>query len=405
MNQVPKSFLFLLICISSLMSFCKGKSKFFLVETEDHVADHGSDFEADAAPALSGNLFDHAGIIDTPKNPCGKGIKPSSCTCSDGKEMSENNICICTDYTCPDGSTFKTDFDDLINSPENRCGKGKKPKSCTCKDGEKLSKNNICIPTQCTCNNGETLTLGKSSDFPSDEKDQDYNGCYSNCCFSNSTMVETQYGIKPISSLQLGDKVFTLNPESNQKEVTEFLGWMGRDSFKKVEYVVIHTDQEAQITLTASHNIFYYTNQQTIASRPAREMRIGDVMLQWTGERTDLVRVVKIEKTVEVSYWSPLTSSGTLLANNVLVSCYASYPHWVGQLPTSLLKPWSTLVLDDHQSQYQDGDRWIVRIVKWIANALQLRYGDNKDDVKENSNDIVMKTNANAKTFSVKSEM
>jgi len=382
MNQVPKSFLFLLICISSLMSFCKGKSKFFLVETEDHVADHGSDFEADAAPALSGNLFDHAGIIDTPKNPCGKGIKPSSCTCSDGKEMSENNICICTDYTCPDGSSFKTDFDDLINSPENRCGKGKKPSSCTCKDGEKLSKSNICIPTQCTCENGETLTLGGSkSDY-----DIGVGGC-----LADSSMVETHNEIKQVSALQLGDNVFTLNPENNQREVTEFLGWTVRDSTGKSEFLVIHTDHGANITLTDSHNMFYYTDQQTIASRPAREMTTGDVILQWTGERTDLVKIVKIEKTVETSVWSPLTSSGTLLVNNVLVSCHASYPHWVGQLPLSLLKSWSTLLLDDTQSQYEDGERWIVRIIKWIANVLQLRYADNKADIKENFDDNVKK--------------
>merc|ERR1719244_1005789 len=107
-------------------------------------------------------------------------------------------------------------------------------------------------------------------------------------CLSNSSMVETTNGKVPVSSLQLGDQLFTLDTETNQRVVTEFLGWISRNPSQVVEFFNIHTDQGDKITLTASHIVFYFTDQQTVASRPASEMNTGDLMIQWTEQGQDL---------------------------------------------------------------------------------------------------------------------
>jgi len=219
-------------------------------------------------------------------------------------------------------------------------------------------------------------------------------------CFSNSSMVETSRGKISVSSLQLGDQLFTLDTETNRKVATEFLGWMKRNPSEMVEFVIIHTDQGGNITLTGSHIVFYHTNHQTVASRPAGEMRAGDKMIRWTEEGPELVKIVKIEKTAEISSWGPLTSSGTLLVDDFLVSCYCSYPHWAVDILYSPVKFLSTLLLDDKISQYNEGDRWVARAIDWLGDALQVGYWGDYDN---NGHNII--NSANLPSAMVNSEL
>ena len=78
------------------------------------------------------------------------------------------------------------------------------------------------------------------------------------------------------------------------------------------------------ITLTASHLVF--TSNTT---KYSGDLVPGDTLLQWDGVKMVELEISMIKTSKEAGYWAPLTRAGTLLVNNLLVSCYASYPHTV----------------------------------------------------------------------------
>ena len=76
----------------------------------------------------------------------------------------------------------------------------------------------------------------------------------------------------------------------------------------------------------------------------AGQLAVGDQLVQLKdGGSEDIVQAVEILLIKEVwdsGYWAPLTSSGTLLVDGFLASCYASFPHdfsQVGQFTSFLL--------------------------------------------------------------------
>ena len=76
----------------------------------------------------------------------------------------------------------------------------------------------------------------------------------------------------------------------------------------------------------------------------AGQLAVGDQLVQLKdGGSEDIVQAVEVLLIKEVwdsGYWAPLTSSGTLLVDGFLASCYASFPHdfsQVGQLTNFLL--------------------------------------------------------------------
>ena len=83
--------------------------------------------------------------------------------------------------------------------------------------------------------------------------------------------------------------------------------------------------------------------------------------------------IVSIETKKETSYWAPLTKEGTLLVDGFLTSSYASYPHEPSQLAFAPVKMFSSLLLDDTNSQHEDGVRKVVKILKELGNRIGLR--------------------------------
>merc|ERR1712211_230310 len=95
-------------------------------------------------------------LINGDLNPCGAGVRPTSCTCADGTTISKRGDFLgsglkgpCGDCsppttcTCPDGTEAampsRNDVKErlksrVLNSPNNPCGSGVSV-SCTCGDG------------------------------------------------------------------------------------------------------------------------------------------------------------------------------------------------------------------------------------------------------------------------------
>ena len=91
-----------------------------------------------------------------------------------------------------------------------------------------------------------------------------------------------------------------------------------------------------------------------------------------------------MESTQDTGYWAPLTMEGTLLVDGFLASCYASFPHIPSQLVLAPVKLLPQLLLDNEESQHQDGVREVVKMLKGLGRMLGLRRKDNKDGQEMN---------------------
>ena len=64
---------------------------------------------------------------------------------------------------------------------------------------------------------------------------------------------------------------------------------------------------------------------------------------------------------------------GTLLVDGLLASSYASFSHHVSDLAFAPVKVFPRLLLDDEQSQHQDGCRGVVKLMKKMGTAAGFR--------------------------------
>ena len=110
----------------------------------------------------------------------------------------------------------------------------------------------------------------------------------------------------------------------------------------------------------------------------ADQIEEGDRLVSWKGEET----VVGVEVAREKGIWTPLTMEGTLLVDGLLASSYASFPHHASELAYAPIKMFSRLLLDDEQSQHQDGCRQVVKLLKKMGTAAGFR--ERNQEKKEN---------------------
>ena len=97
--------------------------------------------------------------------------------------------------------------------------------------------------------------------------------------------------------------------------------------------------------------------------------QIGDKLFSLNGEET----VVDVEVAMEKGIWAPLTMEGTLLVDGLLASSYASFSHHASDMALAPIKMFPRLLLDDQQSQYQDGCRQVIKLMKKMATAAGFR--------------------------------
>ena len=109
----------------------------------------------------------------------------------------------------------------------------------------------------------------------------------------------------------------------------------------------------------------------------AGQLAVGDQLVQLKdGGSEDIVQAVEVLLIKEVwdsGYWAPLTSSGTLLVDGFLASCYASFPHRPAQIVFAPVKMFPRQLLDDESSQHVDGVRGVVKAIKTIGELAGLR--------------------------------
>lgn len=185
-------------------------------------------------------------------------------------------------------------------------------------------------------------------------------------CFSGNSTVETPSGTKRMEEIKAGDKILTI--DSDGKEVfSDVLLFLDRNTTEVREFFELTTESGAKLTLTPSHLLYsiqpegvtpddefllsknrylrpeeisnYFLAQAEITF--AKFVQPGDWVLVKQDQRQrgehelassgplknlhtySVEKVINIEAKIETGVYAPLTSTGNLVVDGVLSSCYA----------------------------------------------------------------------------------
>jgi len=200
-------------------------------------------------------------------------------------------------------------------------------------------------------------------------------------CFAPDAKVKLKSGKeKLMKDLNLGEEVMS----DDKGGVTEFVGWLDKSSKGETDFLQITTSKGGQVTLTGSHVVFYLLGN-TPTSIFARNLVPGDVLV---GEHGQGKIIHSIEGVIMTGSLSPLTRSGTIMANGIYSSCYASFPHQLANVAMLPARLFPALFLDNEETLKQDGTRPYVATIKWIGRAL----GFGRKDKKTYNEGVIMKS-------------
>lgn len=159
-------------------------------------------------------------------------------------------------------------------------------------------------------------------------------------CFSpDSVVLDRALGPVTLKDLVVGSEVATSEGWST---VTTFLHWHPNATVRALQ--IVH--HQGSLTLSPEHMVFAMTEPNGVARAiPAMEVEAGAMWLQVVHPKGDRIAsfVHSVEQTTMEGYYAPLTSSGTILVDNVVASCYTQHStfkisHWATNILSAPLR-------------------------------------------------------------------
>lgn len=135
-------------------------------------------------------------------------------------------------------------------------------------------------------------------------------------CINGGDYVRTPAGPKRVDQLVVGDIVATSKADSNDAIFEPIQTFLHRDPSTDAYGFRFFTSNGRNLSLSDEHLIFLAPNGHAVL---AKHVRVGDSF--YGSGRVETVR--KVERTFLEGRYSPLTKSGTILINDILVSCYS----------------------------------------------------------------------------------
>ncbi|KAH8343613.1 hypothetical protein KR059_000085 [Drosophila kikkawai] len=206
-------------------------------------------------------------------------------------------------------------------------------------------------------------------------------------CFTPESTALLESGVqKPLGELSIGDRVLSM-AANGQPVFSEVILFMDRNLEQMQNFVQLHTDGGAVLTVTPAHlvSVWQPERQQLAFVFADRVEEQNHVLVRdaATGELKPQ-RVIQVGSVRSKGVVAPLTREGTIVVNSVAASCYAvinsqSLAHW-GLAPMrflSTLEAWlpakeqlrsspakaKDTSKDVSQAERQNG-------IHWYANAL-----------------------------------
>jgi len=138
-------------------------------------------------------------------------------------------------------------------------------------------------------------------------------------------MVRTVDGAKAMKDVKVGDMI--LSNVDNALSYTPVMMFLHRQENEWAEFYQVETIHNEKLKLTANHLIYFNdcNPKQTITMKYAKDLKVGECTFVATKAHKLVPSKVRgITKVREQGIYAPLTTSGSLIANNVLASCYAN---------------------------------------------------------------------------------
>jgi len=140
-------------------------------------------------------------------------------------------------------------------------------------------------------------------------------------CFSSLSLVTLANNAAiPVSQLKPGDYINSVNSKGDVTS-TPFLGWLHHDEKVTTTFLNIATETGNRISISPRHLLMVTDNvDEEPSMKMANTVSPGDYLLSGVA---GLVQVKSVTSQVLTGVYAPLTSTGTLLVDDLLASCYA----------------------------------------------------------------------------------
>lgn len=200
-------------------------------------------------------------------------------------------------------------------------------------------------------------------------------GSGSGGCFPGKSEVVLEGGeSRRMDEVRLGDRLLTI--EGGRLDTTEVLGFLDKRINATTSYLNLVLENGGSLFISRSHVIFIKGEDNKQRDILAKDAQVGDVVFVQDGRKTALARILDIRREEQLGAYVPLTTSGTLLVDGVLVSCYTNAGHWLAHGAMAPLRWWPLLLLDDELSQDTEGLRTFPGLMKELGRALGLLEQD-----------------------------
>lgn len=196
----------------------------------------------------------------------------------------------------------------------------------------------------------------------------------SGCFHSNSTVFTHNRAKIKMKDLQIGDKVVSM--DHNGKIVySPVIMFFHRSPKLHASFRLIKTENNQNMAITPSHFI-YKLNKHTQRDVVdyAKSLTTGDKI--YVRNPLDPNGPLKTERVIEINdedmfgAYAPLTETGTIIVDDVLVSCYALFPsdtvsHW-SMLPVRLMARFYPRFFETNEEMH-----WYPRSLLKLYNMVQ----------------------------------
>ncbi|XP_060524095.1 sonic hedgehog protein [Cylas formicarius] len=150
-------------------------------------------------------------------------------------------------------------------------------------------------------------------------------------CFTGDTSVTTPSGERrSLSDLHVGEKILTLDAATKRLVFSEVILFLDYNPSDKREFFEIALETGRTLTVTPYHLVTLKDDRTVYVA----DLKTGDKLLVSDSDNK-LVEdtIVRIDLVFRTGVFAPLTKTGTVVVNDVVMSCYAtvdsqSLAHW-----------------------------------------------------------------------------